>query len=108
MKTTYEIWQRTPTERCLRNEINFAEWGPYSKVYKGTREVDPINPEATLEELFEVFNIRHPKDFRGHSLSVGDMVVFPQMECTFTCASFGWDADSHPDHKPATTDRYLG
>ncbi len=31
--------------------------------------------EDTLEALFEKFNIDHPADFKGHSLSVSDVVV---------------------------------
>jgi hypothetical protein len=35
-----------------------------------------------------MFNLEHPKDFRGHSLSVSDIV---QMEDEFYyCDSFGW------------------
>lgn len=30
---------------------------------------------ATLEAVYEKFNIDHPADFKGHSLSVSDIVV---------------------------------
>lgn len=33
---------------------------------------------ATLEAIFEKFNLDHPEDFRGHSLSVSDIVVLHQ------------------------------
>lgn len=33
------------------------------------------NQETMLEELYEKFNIAHPEDFHGHSLSVSDIVV---------------------------------
>jgi len=29
----------------------------------------------TLEDIYRRFNIDHPEDFRGHSLSVSDVVV---------------------------------
>ena len=30
---------------------------------------------ATLEAVYEKFNIDHPADYKGHSLSVSDIVV---------------------------------
>ena len=33
---------------------------------------------ATLEAIFEKFNLDHPEDFRGHSLSVSDIVLLHQ------------------------------
>lgn len=45
----------------------------YNEVYSG--EIEPKGSVmATLEELFYIFNMRHPSDFRGHSLSVSDVV----------------------------------
>ena len=38
----------------------------------------PLTPDMTLESIFERFNIDHPKDFKGHSLSVSDVVVLHQ------------------------------
>ena len=35
----------------------------------------PLENGMTLEDIFERFNIDHPKDFKGHSLSVSDVVV---------------------------------
>lgn len=34
-----------------------------------------LTPGETLEDIYTRFNIDHPKDFRGHSLSVSDVVV---------------------------------
>ena len=31
-----------------------------------------------MNELYETFNIRRPEDFRGHSLSVSDIVALKQ------------------------------
>ena len=33
---------------------------------------------ATLENLFEIFNINRPGDFTGHSLSVSDIIALKQ------------------------------
>jgi len=46
----------------------------YNKVYEG--EIDnKLTPEQACEELFVKFNINRPEDFKGHSLSVSDIVV---------------------------------
>ena len=36
------------------------------------------NQSATLENLFEIFNINRPGDFTGHSLSVSDIIALKQ------------------------------
>ena len=38
----------------------------------------PLAPDTTLESIFTQFNIDHPADFHGHSLSVSDIVVLHQ------------------------------
>ena len=38
----------------------------------------PLAPGTSLEAIFTRFNIDHPKDFKGHSLSVSDVVVLHQ------------------------------
>lgn len=38
----------------------------------------PLAPEDTLEGIFERFNLHHPADFYGHSLSVSDVVCLQQ------------------------------
>jgi hypothetical protein len=37
-----------------------------------------LTPGTSLEDIFTRFNIDHPKDFKGHSLSVSDVVVLHQ------------------------------
>ena len=39
---------------------------------------EPLAPKTSLEDIYTRFNIDHPKDFKGHSLSVSDIVVFHQ------------------------------
>lgn len=43
----------------------------YNFIYSGTAE-----PGETLDSLYEKFNLYHPKDFTGHSLSVSDVIVW--------------------------------
>ena len=38
----------------------------------------PLTADVTLNSIWEKFNIDHPKDFKGHSLSVSDIVVLHQ------------------------------
>ena len=38
----------------------------------------PLAPGTSLDDIFTRFNIDHPKDFKGYSLSVSDIVVLHQ------------------------------
>ena len=38
----------------------------------------PLTPGTSLDDIFTRFNIDHPKDFKGHSLSISDVVVLHQ------------------------------
>lgn len=55
--------------------------------------IDGDSTVSVLEKLFEIFNINHPEDFCGHSLSVSDIVVlFGDDSCRwYYCDSFGWE-----------------
>ena len=50
-----------------------AEQTNYDLIY--TAE---LAPGTSLEDIYTRFNIDHPKDFKGHSLSVSDVVVLHQ------------------------------
>lgn len=62
----------------------------YALVYEG--EVGEFRGNATLEALYTQFNIDHPEDFRGHSLSVSDVVVISVdgKDTAYFCDSFGF------------------
>ena len=38
----------------------------------------PLDKDTTLDEIYRRFNIERPSDYKGHSLSTGDIVVFRQ------------------------------
>ena len=59
----------------------------YNKVYEGEVE-NKGNIMATLEDLFFIFNMSRPSDFRGHSLSVSDVVYLDGKY--YYCDSFGY------------------
>ena len=74
----------TKDQDVLRDHKLFESWdildktsgfniSQYKKVYEGEVE-DQGGDLKTLDHLFGVFNIHHPKDFRGHSLFVSDVV----------------------------------
>lgn len=61
---------------------------PYDRLQAAGLSVDPANydliytaplaPDMTLEDISIRFNIDHPADFKGHSLSTSDVVVLHQ------------------------------
>ena len=60
----------------LSDDFKEIQPGNYNLVYTG--ELSDIDGQAQGEKLnaiFEKFNIDHPADYRGHSLSVSDIVV---------------------------------
>lgn len=64
-----------PLEHLERNgEIPHRE--DYILVY--TRKIEDnqtLDKDKLLEDIYDEFNVNHPKDFVGHSLSVSDIVV---------------------------------
>ncbi len=49
----------------------------YELIYTGALSKDRSQIEK-LEDLYRIFNIEHPQDFTGHSLSVSDIVALKQ------------------------------
>ena len=82
-KDTFSIYQlkRGDETRNFRFE-------PYDRLAATGRTADRANydliytaeltPGTSLEDIYTRFNIDHPKDFKGHSLSVSDVVVLHQ------------------------------
>lgn len=59
----------------------------YDKVYSGA-----MRPSENLESIYTRFNVDHPKDFTGHSLSMSDVVVIHQngQSTAHYCDRFGF------------------
>ena len=91
----YGIYQLKPNPEL--DSLRFEGTASLKRMGITKDNVDAINPEnytllyvgelselqketqgATLEAIFEKFNLDHPEDFRGHSLSVSDIVVLHQ------------------------------
>lgn len=61
----------------------------YEKVYEALK-----TSEDTLDSIYYKFNMKHPADFRGHSLSVSDVIVFHEngVDTAHYVDSFGFAA----------------
>jgi hypothetical protein len=58
----------------------------YEVMYEG--EIDGYNLNYTLEKLFDIFNMSHPEDFKGRSMSVSDVVELDGK--MYYCDDFGF------------------
>ena len=82
-KDTYSIYQLKHGD-----ETRDLRFEPYDRLQATGNVVDKANyelvysaeltPGTSLEDIYTRFNIDHPKDFKGHSLSVSDVVVLHQ------------------------------
>ena len=82
-KDTFSIYQLKQGD-----ETRDFRFEPYDRLQAAGNVVDkanyelvysaPLAPETSLEDIYTRFNIDHPKDFKGHSLSVSDVVVLHQ------------------------------
>lgn len=59
----------------------------YTEVYAA-----PLAAGTTLEDIYRTFNVDHPADFKGHSLSISDVVVLHQngQDTAHYCDSVGF------------------
>ena len=88
----------------LRNEDSTRDYRfePYDRLQAAGRTVDkanytavyaaPLSAGTTLEDIYRTFNVEHPADFKGHSLSVSDVVVLHQngQDTAHYCDSVGF------------------
>ena len=82
-KDTFSIYQLKHGD-----ETRDLRFEPYDRLQAAGNVVDKANyelvysaeltPGTSLEDIYTRFNIDHPKDFKGHSLSVSDVVVLHQ------------------------------
>ena len=71
------------------DRIDYVHPEYYEKTYEGNIETDKTDEIKILEEIFTLLNINHPEDYKGHSLSVSDIVVLNDKK--YYCNSYGWD-----------------
>ena len=84
------------------DETRDYRFEPFDRLRATGRSVDranydlvytaPLDSKTTLEDIYRTFNIDHPADFKGHSLSVSDVVVLHQggKDTAQYCDSFGF------------------
>lgn len=95
MRHTYEIYQLKSSNPkafmpldFVNNRLGGVNFEEYKHVYSS--EIEGDDTIVMLETLFEIFNLRHPEDFLGHSLSMSDIVILDDKK--YYCDSFGWKA----------------
>ena len=96
-KGTFSIYQLKHGD-----ETRDLRFEPYDRLQATGNVVDKANyelvysaeltPGTSLEDIYTRFNIDHPKDFKGHSLSVSDVVVLHQngQDAAHYVDSFGY------------------
>lgn len=68
----------------------------YEQIYTGTLSENSADGQSShtevLESLYEKFNLQHTADYRGHSLSVSDIVVLHEngRDTAYFCDSIGF------------------
>lgn len=51
----------------------------FKVIYEGELKTQFDNIDSYLNELYYMFNMKKPNDFKGHSLSVGDIIKLDNM-----------------------------
>lgn len=87
MKIQYTIHQIANIESCpysfmcfdFAREHGFNFNNDYEQIWKGEYDTGIFGnkefyAEDILERLFEIFNMNHPREFEGHSMSTSDIV----------------------------------
>ena len=85
-RDTYKIYQMKSGDEYHYKRFEGFEKQPepvsvsdYDLVYEGSlADINGDSINEKLEAVFDKFNIAHPDDFTGHSLSVSDFVVIEQ------------------------------
>lgn len=92
----YEIWQLKHEHLRAYGFMDY-EWAcehgfnldHYEKTYEAElKDNAEWDKEIYLELLFRIFNVNRPEDFKGHSLSMSDIVILNGEK--FYCDSLGW------------------
>ena len=96
-RDTFSIYQLKPGDTtrdyrfepldAIRNNGLSVKPENYEQVYTA-----PLTEKDSLESIYTRFNIDHPADFKGHSLSVSDVVVLHQdgKDTAHYCDRFGF------------------
>lgn len=80
------VGSHTQNYSDLENMNVEVDLNNYNMVYKGVSNL--TKKYELLEALFEEFNINHPENFEGRSMSVSDIVQLDSKY--YFCDSVGW------------------
>lgn len=86
----YSIYQRQIDDKKyqhLNKGTEVVSLKNYARIYKGELK-ENLSIISALEKLFFIFNVQHPSDFVGHSLSVSDIVEIDSK--FYYCQPVGW------------------
>lgn len=96
----YEIFQIDNEREC---DYSFEAWryakdkfniSDYKSIYSGTVIGKRTLDGEILDKIFETFNGEAPDGFKGHSLSVSDVIIFTYdngNKKAYYCDSIGWE-----------------
>lgn len=75
------------TKKVDNLKVNLKSY--YEKRYEYEDDFGNLNEHQILNELFYKFNMNRPEDFKGHSLSMSDIVILNDTNIYF-CDEYGW------------------
>ena len=101
MNHNYKIYQLDAhDDNVIRDHKLFEPWEmlnrtagfnfhQYKLVWEDTIEMPmSVSKEEVLDTLFGKFNLHHPENYHGRSMSVSDVVELDGVK--YYCDSFGW------------------
>lgn len=77
----YKIFE--PYDRVVK-EYGDVVLTDYYEVWSGY-----VDDDITLDNIFTMCNLNHPEGYKGHSLSISDIVVI-EGKYYWYCDTFGW------------------
>lgn len=93
---SFEIWQLKDIPE--NRNLHFADYA-YASLYRLTEsrydkayETQAGKDDCSLDQIYVKFNTKHPADFKGHSLSMSDVVVLNEdgKKTAWFCDSYGF------------------
>lgn len=71
------------------NWIDEVNLDNYEMTYEGEISINLISDENFLDQIFRQLNLNHPEDYKGHSLSVSDLLEVNGK--FYYCDAYSWE-----------------
>lgn len=68
------------------DEVNLSN---YKMTYEGEISINLISELSPMDQIFKELNLNHPEDYKGHSLSVSDLLEIN--EKFYYCDAYSWE-----------------